>query len=423
MLGRLIFTDKIKVTYHVSIETHQVDSDLLQEIIQFSKEALSEPVIILKTTKPSLSSAHNFALRHSQGDYTLFLQDDFEFKKSMDLEEAVFFLENNSEIEMLRYDWLFNELSDTQFPGYPHIGEIDFNKPWPYSDHPHIRRSNYMEVYGEQDEALDIEFPPGTAESLYHHKIAAKKVRIAAYRDPDILNHVGHISTLDLLPRTKQRIQTQTMTQKVLDSMVKAESLITKLPSALLSLEEMSGVQTRIFLNSLLEFEDIRLLEVGTYHGSTTISAAFGNENSEVQGVDNFSQFSGSLGAFEENCRMFLRKQIPLLPKDFFSLDEKDLPLNHYNCFIYDGDHSFEAHSEALLKAYPYLADEFIFIVDDYNWPGVQKATREGIQKTSSRVQMEIGIQTLGMLKETWWNGYYVGILKKTISNELNLVQ
>ena len=70
---------------------------------------------------------------------------------------------------------------------------------------------------------------------------------------------------------------------------------------------------------------------------------------------------------------------------------------------------------------YPCLADEFIFIVDDWSWPEVQKGTISGLEKMRVEVVYFQEPGTPAIITDPappessggWWNGMLLSVCKK----------
>jgi len=199
-----------------------------------------------------------------------------------------------------------------------------------------------------------------------------------------------------------------------------AENNQSKLPLEILEMEGMSGKKTRHFYNHLLNFEDARYLEIGTWKGSSVCSAMYGN-SANVLCIDNWSEFGGPKAEFLHNFEKYKGKnQASFLEQDCFQVDVAKLR-NKFNIFMYDGNHTRDSHYKALLHYYDCLDDEFIFIVDDWNWADVREGTYDAIKKLNIKILYEKEIRltwdnsdTLQPIAtETWWNGIYIGVLQK----------
>lgn len=198
-----------------------------------------------------------------------------------------------------------------------------------------------------------------------------------------------------------------------------ADKNISKINDEIISLVGMTGTKTRHFYNNLLNFEDARYLEIGTWMGSSVCSAMFENK-ANVTCVDNFSEFADNnpRDTFLKNFEKFKgENNARFIEADCFKLEPVSLP--KFNIYMYDGDHKHECHYNALLHFYSCLDDVFVFIVDDWNWEVVRNATKESIERLNLKVCYEKEIfvplndTNVPFNKNTWWNGIYVAILQK----------
>ena len=179
-------------------------------------------------------------------------------------------------------------------------------------------------------------------------------------------------------------------------------------------MDGMSGTNTRHFYNNLLNIDDARYLEIGTWKGSSVCSAMCGNK-ANVICIDNWSEFGGPKSEFLVNFEKFKGlNDATFIENDCYKVDVSILP--KFNIYMYDGNHTNENHYKALLHYYNCLDDVFIFIVDDWNWEDVRDGTINSIQKLNLKVLYEREIRlTLdnSTTKGSWWNGIYVAVLQK----------
>jgi hypothetical protein len=184
-------------------------------------------------------------------------------------------------------------------------------------------------------------------------------------------------------------------------------------------MEGMSGIKTRHFYNNLLNTEDARYLEIGTWKGSSVCSAMCGNK-AKVICIDNWSEFGGPKSEFVINFTKFKGENDAIfIENDCYKVDISELPT--FNIYMYDGNHTNESHYNALVHYYNCLDDIFIFIVDDWNWEDVRNGTMDSIRKLNLKVLYEKEIRLTWdnsvtpepQLSTTWWNGIYVAILQK----------
>ncbi|MBN3040645.1 MAG: class I SAM-dependent methyltransferase, partial [Candidatus Omnitrophica bacterium] len=123
-------------------------------------------------------------------------------------------------------------------------------------------------------------------------------------------------------------------------------------------------------------------LEIGTFQGGSLLSAALYNPGTRCIGFDNFSEFD-SEGINEnilyKNLSEFnFLKNIEFYKKDYKKgLNEffNENPGLKIDVFFYDGPHTFEDHFQGLKQIIPYLNEKCIIIIDDTNYPQVERAS------------------------------------------------
>ena len=178
-------------------------------------------------------------------------------------------------------------------------------------------------------------------------------------------------------------------------------------------IDGMSGLAFRCFLHNLCEFPNTRYLEIGCWKGSTLCAAM--NDNNIFLGIDNFSQFGNIRNEFYENFNKFKGKNSHFIENDCFQLN---LNLDYtFNVFFFDGDHTLEAHTKSLVYFYDFLDNEFVFIVDDWNWQFVREGTYKSIELCNLKIKYKKEILTDDNTndKNYFWNGVCIFILIKQV--------
>lgn len=174
------------------------------------------------------------------------------------------------------------------------------------------------------------------------------------------------------------------LTRHVIKAMNKANTFDTKLTRDILTMEGMSGLKTRIFYNEVCSLafpgRKTNYLEVGVWKGSSTCSALYRNENLKTYAVENWSEFAGPKNEFEKNMNSFVGDADLTIIEDNFDTFDVARVKDPIDVYLYDGNHSEESHFLALDRIWPCLADESIFIVDDWNLPDAQKGTRRALE-------------------------------------------
>jgi hypothetical protein len=139
-----------------------------------------------------------------------------------------------------------------------------------------------------------------------------------------------------------------------------AENGVSKINDDIINLDGMTGTKTRHFYNNLLNFEDARYLEIGTWKGSSVCSAMYGN-NAKVTCIDNWSEFGGPKKEFIKNFNKFKKNNNAVfIEQDCYKVDTSKLA--KYNIYMFDGNHTYDSHYKALNHYIHNLDDVFIFI-------------------------------------------------------------
>lgn len=215
----------------------------------------------------------------------------------------------------------------------------------------------------------------------------------------------------------------------IVDSINKADNCISNISNSsnekeskeILNYEGYTGTKTRHFYNNICsKLIDARYLEIGTWNGSSSISAVYKN-NIYALFIDNWSQFNGTPDIFKKAITEFGKtSECYLLEADCWKINLSEI--GKFNIYLYDGAHTELDHFKALEYYLPNLDDEFIFMVDDWNWPEVRDGTMRAIRECNLTMKFrhEIFVSSddlKGMPnhngKKTWWNGIGIFLLSK----------
>ena len=230
----------------------------------------------------------------------------------------------------------------------------------------------------------------------------------------------------------------------LLKSFENGKNHISKLPNEISNrnlLDGMSGLKTRHFYNNLSSMKDCNYLEIGTWAGSTLCSNLYGNDIN-VTAIDSFEwggmkiksdffnnikkckKINDIINLNNKNYEINLEneKRLQVFDSDSFKVNINDLKFT-YNLYLYDGDHSYEAHYNALMYYINKLADIFIFVVDDWNIPRVRDATYRSIKDLNLSILAECEViythddthttHNNDYASNNFWNGLYAVVLKK----------
>src|SRR3954468_15861286 len=118
-------------------------------------------------------------------------------------------------------------------------------------------------------------------------------------------------------------------------------------------------------------------VEIGTFRGTSLISAMLGNEGREFVAIDDFSFRDGTREQLKANLERFGLPEPAVLEGDAFELVRGGaLEGRRAGVYYYDNGHEYEQQLEALRMIEPYLAESALVIVDDTDWDDVSRATR-----------------------------------------------
>ena len=181
-----------------------------------------------------------------------------------------------------------------------------------------------------------------------------------------------------------------------------------------------TGRYTREFYNKICSFENCSYLEIGTWFGSSSISALYGNSVTATF-IDNWSQFGGDKNTLIQALEKYKgRSTYTLIESDAWKVDVTSLP--KYDVYLYDGEHTYIDQYRAIIKYYPCLKDISIVLVDDWNWETVRNGTRDALRDIGATILFSEEIQlppneTENMPnhigKNTWWNGIGIFVISK----------
>lgn len=192
-----------------------------------------------------------------------------------------------------------------------------------------------------------------------------------------------------------------------------------KLSDEVKRMEGMSGRKYRYFINNLIEtMPNPRYLEIGSHSGSTACSAIYGNKL-KITCIDNWSEFGGPKDLFMYNINAISGPDVDFtfIENDFKKIDYN--VIGKHNIYMFDGPHSEQDHYDGIKLVEPALDDQYILIVDDYNWEYVRQNTEKALETIGHTILSKIEILTsdghasISHQHSDWHNGYFIGLIKK----------
>jgi hypothetical protein len=193
----------------------------------------------------------------------------------------------------------------------------------------------------------------------------------------------------------------------------------------LVNVQGLSSPRVCNFLNQLVSKMPAEecYLEIGTWKGLTTCSAAHGNAGKVCVANDKFRFWGEWTGpgflarrAFYRNVRRYREgsAEIQMHPMTSARFFAKRTPPKPVGVYFYDGDHSYEGTFDGIVKAAPWLSETSVVLVDDWIDPQIQSATKAGFSRSGLKVEWE---RVLGGDQHNnpdgWWNGLGVFVVTK----------
>jgi len=203
----------------------------------------------------------------------------------------------------------------------------------------------------------------------------------------------------------------------IIDSINKAESNSSKLTSPILSIPGESGKKSKHLLNNLANYPNINHLEIGVKYGATLVPTLFKNKVNSSYAIDIDKRNVQQILSYKEKFNISFN----FFNEDCFQLDLSKIN-NKINLYLFDGDHTYDDHYKSLTYYYPILADEFIFVVDDWldandtyfkDWKHIQEATLDAINDLKLNILFQQHKGRINPQIDNWWGGYWISLLKK----------
>lgn len=161
-----------------------------------------------------------------------------------------------------------------------------------------------------------------------------------------------------------------------------------------------------------------RLLEVGSHLGCSFTSSISNNNLISCTSVDSFAsdwvEDRKCMPLFIANVGKYLPKdtEFNFIHSDAFEVDIEQIP-EGIDFYIYDGGHAYEQQRLGVSYYLPRFADEFVMIVDDFDWDDVSKGTFDGIKEAGLEIIWEHIFKGNDHDNDGAWNGYGVFLLQK----------
>lgn len=181
----------------------------------------------------------------------------------------------------------------------------------------------------------------------------------------------------------------------------------------------LASLKIRCLLNNLGEIAT-NYMECGVHRGGTFCSTIACNSNiKKAFAIDSWASdhMDGQIHELQflsaANSNISKDTELIVIKEDCFSVDLSKIN-ESIDMFLYDAGHSRYDQKNALVYYYPVLANEFIYLCDDWQFEQVKEGTMDGIKEMGFHILFEKELLTdKEYNNESWWRGYYVALLKK----------
>ena len=206
---------------------------------------------------------------------------------------------------------------------------------------------------------------------------------------------------------------------------------ISKLTSEILSMDGMTGIKTRHLYNNICSLDGANYLEIGTWMGSSFISAFYENNINPIV-IDDWSDTFGTTEPFDcidpkskfiSNVnRLCPDKKFNFIEKDCFKVTDDEIKsvYDSIDIYLYDGNHYYESQKKAITY-YKHLFSKYvIIIIDDFRsdtpgWANIKNGTYDGIEEAGLIIHHSVEIITHQESSgpSEYWNGFGLFVCEK----------
>lgn len=188
--------------------------------------------------------------------------------------------------------------------------------------------------------------------------------------------------------------------------------------SDVLALPGFSSAAIRSILNtSVRSVGAARILEVGSYMGSTAAAMCHDNNVEVIHMVDNHSEFGQTSAALAGTAHRFGLPAV-LHDLDYFQpLPDNVFGGTTFNVYFYDGSHDEADHARELAIALPHLEEAFLYMVDDFTiHQKVSLGCKAGLLALADKVEVVSSMVYESHAENDeagYWNGLLVAWCRK----------
>jgi hypothetical protein len=209
-----------------------------------------------------------------------------------------------------------------------------------------------------------------------------------------------------------------TKIEQIQEAIFYAEQRQSKITPLALAVPALSSLNIRHLMNNLGAIST-RYLEHGVHKGGLFCSTIFKNDNlKSAVAIDSWESDATNEDKAEPQFRENVSISKPINTECLIiKANSFDIPPSLTNgdidLYLFDADHSEDSQCRALTHFLPAMADEFIFCVDDWDFPEVEAGTLRGLRESGVEILFCQIFKGNDHDNDGWWNGYAVFLLKK----------
>lgn len=217
---------------------------------------------------------------------------------------------------------------------------------------------------------------------------------------------------------------TEQKIEAIQEAINKADQFQSNLKPEAFEVPFLGSLKIRALLNNLGSLAT-HIGDIGCHKSGSLCSMLYGNGNiKSATAIDSWeSDATNEDKAYPVFMQYVTRfkpatTELNVIVSDCWQVDLSMVP-NKIDLYSYDAGHSKTDQRDALIYYKDILADEFIYVCDDWEYGDVKAGTLEGIEQGGYEIlfSRELinppGTYENDHLNDHWWRGYAVYLLKK----------
>ena len=212
--------------------------------------------------------------------------------------------------------------------------------------------------------------------------------------------------------------------EAIKEAIEKADQFQSNLQPEAFEVPFLGSLKIRALLNNLGALAT-HVADIGCHKSGSLCSMLYGNGN--IKSATAIDSWESDATNEDQAYPVFLEytnrfkpadTELNVIVSDCWKVDLSMIP-NKIDLYSYDAGHKRNEQRDALIYYKDMLADEFIFVCDDWAFEEVKEGTLEGIKEGGYEILFEQellnpeGSTEEDHLNDHWWRSYFVALLKK----------